>query len=498
MQGSDVADSANVKRLRDKGIKVAIGHKAENLDDADVVVVSSAIKRDNPELVAARAKRLPVVRRAEMLAELMRLKSCVAIAGTHGKTTTTSLVAALLDAGGLDPTVINGGIINAYGTNARLGAGDWMVVEADESDGTFLKLPADIAIVTNIDPEHLDHFKTFDAVQEAFRAFVENVPFYGFAVMCIDHPVVQALVGRIEDRRIITYGENPQADVRLVDLDHHDGASRFSVLFRDRDGKTTHAIDELDAADARPPQRAQRHRGDRGRARARHRRRRRSARRSPASAASSAASPAPANGTAPPSSTTTAIIRSRSPRCCARARESAKGQVIAVVQPHRYTRLHDLFEQFCTCFNDADTVIVAPVYPAGEAPIEGVDRDALVTGLRAHGHRQAIPLDGPEKLAADRQGTGEAGRLCRLPRRRLDHAMGLCAAGGIEGATELPRHRPRAEGAACPSCAAGCSPTSRSANSPGFASAARRRPSSCRRTRTISRISCAICRPTFR
>src|SRR5471030_2150017 len=241
--GSDVADSANVKRLRDKGIKVAIGHKAENIDGADVLVVSSAIKRDNPELVFAREKRLPVVRRAEMLAELMRLKSCVAVAGTHGKTTTTSLVAALLEQ--FDPTVINGGIINAYGTNARLGAGDWMVVEADESDGTFLKLPADIAIVTNIDPEHLDHFHTFEAVQDAFRAFVENIPFYGFAVMCTDHPVVQTLVGKLEDRRILTYGENPQADIRLVDLDHHDGASRFTVEFRDRAGKTTHTIDNL-------------------------------------------------------------------------------------------------------------------------------------------------------------------------------------------------------------------------------------------------------------
>jgi len=243
--GSDVADGANVKRLRDLGIAVFIGHKASNIDGADVVVVSTAIKRDNPELVAARAKRLPVVRRAEMLAELMRLKSCVAIAGTHGKTTTTSIVAALLDAGGFDPTVINGGIINAYGTNARLGEGDWMVVEADESDGTFLKLPADIAIVTNVDPEHLDHFHTFEAVQDAFCAFVENIPFYGFAVMCTDHAVVQTLVGKLEDRRILTYGENPQADIRLVDLDHHDGASRFTVLFRDRAGKTTHTIDKL-------------------------------------------------------------------------------------------------------------------------------------------------------------------------------------------------------------------------------------------------------------
>src|SRR6476659_3496431 len=223
--GSDVADSANVKRLRDKGVKVIIGHKAENINGADVVVVSTAIKRDNPELVAARGKRLPVVRRAEMLAELMRLKSCVAIAGTHGKTTTTSMVATLLDAGELDPTVINGGIINAYGTNARLGAGDWMVVEADESDGTFLKLPADVAIVTNVDPEHLDHFKTFEAIEQAFQTFVENLPFYGFAVMCTDHPVVQRLVGRIEDRRVITYGENPQADVRLSDLEHGDGRS---------------------------------------------------------------------------------------------------------------------------------------------------------------------------------------------------------------------------------------------------------------------------------
>src|SRR5205814_5456443 len=197
--GSDVAEGANVKRLREKGVKVVVGHAAANIDDADVIVVSSAIRRDNPELVAARAQRLPVVRRAEMLAELMRLKSCVAIAGTHGKTTTTSLVAALLDAGNFDPTVINGGIIEAYGTNARLGAGNWMVVEADESDGTFLKLPADIAIVTNVDPEHLDHFKTFDAVQQAFRSFVDNVPFYGFAVMCTDHSIVQNLVGRIED-----------------------------------------------------------------------------------------------------------------------------------------------------------------------------------------------------------------------------------------------------------------------------------------------------------
>jgi len=397
--GSDVSDSANVKRLREKGIKVAIGHRAENIDGADVVVVSSAIKRDNPELTAARTKRLPVVRRAEMLAELMRLKSCVAIAGTHGKTTTTSLVASLLDAGGLDPTVINGGIINAYGTNARLGAGDWMVVEADESDGTFLKLPADIAIVTNVDPEHLDHFKTFEAVQDAFRAFIENIPFYGFAVMCTDHPVVQTLVGKLEDRRILTYGLNPQADVRLTDIDHHDGASRFSVVFRDREGRTAHEIADL----ALPMP-------------GRH------------NALNATAAIAVAHQLGIGDDVIRAAlakfggVKRRFTRVgewngaviiddyghhpveiaavLRAARESAKGQVIAVMQPHRYTRLHDLFEQFCTCFNDADTVIVAPVYPAGEAPIQGADRDSLVAGLRAHGHRQAIPLPGPENLAA--------------------------------------------------------------------------------------------------
>jgi UDP-N-acetylmuramate--alanine ligase len=396
--GSDVSDSANVKRLRDKGIKVAIGHRAENIDGADVVVVSSAIKRDNPELIAARAKRLPVVRRAEMLAELMRLKSCVAIAGTHGKTTTTSMVAALLDAGGLDPTVINGGIINAYGTNARLGAGDWMVVEADESDGTFLKLPADVAIVTNVDPEHLDHFHTFDAVQQAFVDFVENVPFYGFAVMCTDHPIVQKLVGKLEDRRILTYGENPQADVRLVDLDHHNGSSRFAVQFRDREGKTTHTIDKLtmpmpgrhNALNATAAiavahelgikdDMIRKALGGFGGVK----------RRFTKVGEWNGAIIIDDYGHHPVE--IAAVLRA--------ARESAQGKVIAVMQPHRYTRLQSLFEPFCGCFNDADVVVVAPVYAAGEQPIEGVDRDALVQGLRAHGHRQAMPLEGPEQLA---------------------------------------------------------------------------------------------------
>ncbi|MBN8921371.1 MAG: UDP-N-acetylmuramate--L-alanine ligase, partial [Rhizobiales bacterium] len=369
-----------------------------NIDGADVIVVSSAIRRDNPELVAARAKRLPIVRRAEMLAELMRLKSCIAIAGTHGKTTTTSMVAALVEAGGFDPTVINGGIINAYGTNSRLGAGDWMVVEADESDGTFLKLPADVAIVTNVDAEHLDHFKTFQAVQDAFRAFIENVPFYGFAVMCTDHPIVQRIVGRIEDRRIVTYGENPQADVRLADLKNVGGVSQFSVLFRDRDGNTVHTIDRL----ALPMP---------GRHNALN-----------ATAAVAVAhelgisddairSALGAFGGVKRRFTRTgewngvtivddyghhpieiaAVLKA--------ARESTKGQVIAVVQPHRYTRLSSLFEPFSTCFNDADAVIIADVYAAGETPIPGADRDSLVTAVRARGHRQVIALESPQQLA---------------------------------------------------------------------------------------------------
>jgi UDP-N-acetylmuramate--alanine ligase len=396
VQGSDASDSANVKRLRDKGAKVAVGHAAENLGDAEVVVVSTAIKRDNPELAAARAQRLPVVRRAEMLAELMRLKRCVAIAGTHGKTTTTSMVATLLS--DFDPTVINGGIINAYGTNARLGAGDWMVVEADESDGTFLKLPADIAIVTNVDAEHLDHFKTFAAVQDAFLAFIENVPFYGFAVMCTDHPIVQRLVGRVEDRRIITYGENPQADVRLSGLDHVDGRSCFSVLFRNRAGETVHTISDLvlpmpgrhNALNATSAIAVAHELGMSDDAI-------RKAlagfggvkRRFTRVGEWNGATIIDDYGHHPVE--IAAVLRA--------ARESTKGQVIAVMQPHRYTRLASLFEPFSTCFNDADAVIVAEVYAAGEAPIDGIDRDHLVAALRARGHRNVIALPEQSKLA---------------------------------------------------------------------------------------------------
>jgi UDP-N-acetylmuramate--alanine ligase len=410
VQGSDASENANVIRLREMGVKVSVGHKTGNVDGAAVVVVSTAIKRDNPELMAARGRRIPVVRRAEMLAELMRLKSCVAITGTHGKTTTTSLVAALLDAGGFDPTVINGGIINAYGTNARLGGGDWMVVEADESDGTFLKLPADIAIVTNVDPEHLDHFKTFEAVQEAFRNFVENVPFYGFAVMCIDHPVVQSIIGKIEDRRIITYGESPQADARLVELSPTGGGSKFKVVFRDRKSGTTHEI----AGIVLPMP-------------GRHN----------ASNATAAIALAHELGISDDAIRDAVAgfggVKRRFTRTgewngvtiiddyghhpveiaavLKAARDSSHGKIIAVVQPHRFTRLQSLFEEFCSCFNDADAVIVAEVYPAGEAPIAGIDRDHFVQGLLAHGHREVTALQESADLAGIIKGLAVPGDL---------------------------------------------------------------------------------------
>ncbi|MBB3974531.1 UDP-N-acetylmuramate--L-alanine ligase [Hansschlegelia beijingensis] len=408
VQGTDAAEGANVKRLRERGIPVTIGHAAENLGEAEVVVVSSAIRRDNPELAAARENRLPVVRRAEMLAELMRLKTCVAIAGTHGKTTTTSLVATLLDAGGLDPTVINGGIINAYGTNARMGEGDWMVVEADESDGTFLKLPTDVAVVTNIDPEHLDHFGTFDAIKAAFRSFVENVPFYGFAVMCLDHPTVQDMVGLIEDRRVVTYGENPQADVRLLDLDLRGGTCRFRVVVRDRKTGGEVSLDGLELPMA-----------------GHH------------NALNATAAIAVAHELGIPGEQIRAGlarfggVKRRFTRVgewngvtifddyghhpveigavLKAARASTEGRVIAVVQPHRYSRLHALFDGFSSCFNDADTVIVADVYAAGEQPIPGADRDSLVAGLRARGHRHVVPLEGPQALAGVVAGVARPG-----------------------------------------------------------------------------------------
>ncbi|AJD53269.1 UDP-N-acetylmuramate--L-alanine ligase [Thalassospira xiamenensis M-5 = DSM 17429] len=399
VQGSDISDNANVQRLRDLGIRVFVGHQAANVEDAKVVVISTAVKPDNPEVVAARADMIPVVRRSEMLAELMRLKAAIAVGGTHGKTTTTSLVATMLDAAGLDPTVINGGIINSYGTNARLGDGDWMVVEADESDGTFVKVPSTISVVTNIDPEHLDHWKNFDQLREAFKNFVQNIPFYGFAVLCIDHPEVQALIGKVTDRRIFTFGFSPQADVRAVNVRTEIGQSTFDVVIRERVDSAERVIKdvrlpmvgdhnvsnslaaitvalELGIADDKIVSAFDGFTGVK--------------RRFTKTGEVDGVTIIDDYGHHPVE--IKAVLKA--------ARKATGNNVIAVVQPHRYSRLHDLFEEFCTCFNDADSVIVADVYEAGESPIEGASRDALVEGLRNRGHRHVAALEGPEALAS--------------------------------------------------------------------------------------------------
>ena len=398
VQGTDMSENANVQRLRKLGVKVAVGHKAENLGEAKVVVVSSAIKTGNPEVDAARQRFIPIVRRAEMLGELMRLKWSIAVGGTHGKTTTTSMVATLLDGAGLDPTVINGGIINAYGTNARLGAGDWMVVEADESDGSFMKLPATIAVVTNIDPEHMEFYGSEEALHRAFEVFVENIPFYGFAVLCIDHPAVQNLIGRIEDRRIVTYGVSPQADYRIENIRVENAGLVFEVEVTDRSGAIEARLENLhlpmlgrhNALNATAAIAVAREMGleEDGIRKA---------------LAGFGGVKRRFTRTGEAGGITVIDDYGHHPveiaAVLAAARQAGKGRVIAVVQPHRYTRLHDLFEQFCTCFNDADTVLVADVYAAGEQPIEGADRDHLVEGLRARGHRQALPLPASEELA---------------------------------------------------------------------------------------------------
>ncbi len=395
--GSDIAETANVKRLRELGIPVTVGHAAENVKDASVVVVSSAIRPDNPELLAARERLVPVVRRAEMLAELMRLKWSVAVGGTHGKTTTTSLIAALLDGGDLDPTVINGGIINAYGTNARLGQGDWMVVEADESDGSFTKLPATIAVVTNIDPEHMEHYGSFEKLREAFRTFVQNIPFYGFAVMCIDHPEVQAMIGKIEDRRVITYGFNPQAEIRASNATASPGGYTFdiTVALRGEEPWTIEGLHlpmygEHNVQNALAAIAVALEMGievdDIRNALARFSGVKR---RFTKTGEAGGVTVIDDYGHHPVE--ITAVLKA--------ARDATRRNVIAVVQPHRYTRLRDLFEEFCACFNDADKVIIAPVYAAGEEPMEGVDRDALAQGLRTRGHRGVVTIDGQDDLA---------------------------------------------------------------------------------------------------
>ena len=398
VQGSDFSESANVARLRAAGIPVMIGHDAANLGNAEVLVVSTAVKRDNPEVAAARQRLVPIVRRAEMLAELMRLKWSIAIGGTHGKTTTTSLVAAVLEAARLDPTVINGGIINAYGTNTRMGSGEWMVVEADESDGSFLKLPAVVAVVTNMDPEHLDHWGTEEAMKEGYAQFVGNIPFYGFAVLCIDHPEVQAMIPRLSDRRIVTYGFSPQADVRADRVITDRMGATFEVTVTDRlSGRVRNmkpfrlpmlgqhnvqnalaavaiaaemGVDETTIRTALAGFKGVKRRFTR-------------------TGEAGGVTVIDDYGHHPVE--IAAVLKA--------ARQAGARDVIAVVQPHRYTRLASLFEEFCACMNDAGTVIVADVYAAGEAPMEGVDKDALVEGLRARGHRSVVPLPGPDSLA---------------------------------------------------------------------------------------------------
>ena len=398
VQGSDIADSANVRRLRDSGIPVAVGHDAANLGTAQVVVTSTAVGRDNPEVVAARARLVPVVRRAEMLAELMRLRWAIAVGGTHGKTTTTSMVASVLEAAHMDPTVINGGIINAYGSNTRLGLGDWMVVEADESDGSFLRLPATIAVVTNMDAEHLDHWGSAEAMTSGYDQFVGNIPFYGFAVLCIDHPAVQQMIPRVSDRRVITYGFSPQADVRAERVMSDRMGATFDVTVTDRARNRNRKMGpfrlpmlgqhnvsnalaalaigiEMEIDEATLKSAILAFKGVK--------------RRFTKTGESGGITVIDDYGHHPVE--IMAVLKA--------ARQAGARDVIAVMQPHRYTRLQSLFAEFCTCMNDAGTVIVADVYAAGETAVAGVTRDALVDGLRANGHRSVVPLPGPEHLA---------------------------------------------------------------------------------------------------
>ena len=398
VQGSDVADSYVVEKLRKEGIPVSIGHSADNLGDAAVVVCSTAIRESNPEIQAAAERRIPRVRRAEMLAELMRMQKTVAVAGTHGKTTTTSMIAALLDSGGVDPTVINGGIINSYGSNARLGKSDWWVIEADESDGSFLRLDGTIAVVTNIDPEHLEHYGSFDRVKDAFVEFVENVPFYGLAVLCVDHPEVQNIIGRIRDRRIVTFGFSALADVRADNVTPVPGGTRFDALILGRDGeRRTIAVHvpipgrhnvqnalaaiavalELGISDDAIVAGFERFEGVKRRF----------------TKVGEVGGAILIDDYAHHPTEIRAVL--------AAAREGAKERVIAVMQPHRYTRLQSLMEEFQNAFNDADVVFVTPVYPAGEEPIDGVDSAALVEGLRAHGHRMVRTVDNLDELCRE-------------------------------------------------------------------------------------------------
>ncbi len=408
VQGSDMADSANVARLRKSGVRVAIGHDGSHIRNEDkdlpaAVVVSSAIKDDNPELVAARSAKVPIVQRAEMLAELMRLKSAVAVGGTHGKTTTTSMVGQMLDQAGFDPTVVNGGIVNDYGTNTRFGQSSWMVVEADESDGSFIRLPSTVAVVTNIDPEHMDHYGSFDKVKNAYRRFVLNLPFHGYALLCIDHPEVQTLAAQVSDRKVITYGFNPQADILAENVRSNASGSLFDVTFAgwmNEDGQDLVIKDiHLSMLGKHNVQNSLVALGVA----------------KEMNVPVDVMKKALANfGGVKRRFTKTGVVNditiiddyAHHPveidvvlKTARSAVKEVGGNVIAVMQPHRYSRLDDLFEEFCRCFNDADHVIIADVYEAGEKPIEGADKESLVKGLKTHGHRSAQVLSDKEDLA---------------------------------------------------------------------------------------------------
>ena len=399
IQGSDMVPNANVKRLQTMGIDIQCGHDGAHISNAELVVISSAVKDDNPELVAARDALVPVVRRAEMLAELMRLKYTITIAGTHGKTTTTSMVAAILDGANLDPTVINGGIINAYGTNARLGAGDWMVVEADESDGTFVRLPSTYGVITSIDPEHLDYYGNFDALKNAFQRYVENIPFYGAVMMCVDHPEVQALMGRVSERRMVSYGLSPQADIRAVNVETQTTVTHFDLELtnlRKEESRTITGMKlpmvgqhnlqnalaaigigfELGASEKQIKKALAKFGGVKRRF----------------THTGNWQGVDIYDDYAHHPVEISAVLSS--------ARAVSKGRVIAVVQPHRYTRLRDLFDAFCSCFNEADSVIIAPVYEAGERPIDGINASTMAAQIRQNGHRDVVTIDGPEELPA--------------------------------------------------------------------------------------------------
>jgi UDP-N-acetylmuramate--alanine ligase len=403
VQGSDIAESSNVARLRERGIEVFIGHDAGNLASASIVVISSAISSENEELAVAREMRMPVVRRAEMLAELMHLKWAIAVAGTHGKTTTTSMVASMLEAGRYDPTVINGGIINHYGATIRLGASDWMVAEADESDGTFTKLPATVAVVTNIDPEHMEHYGSFDEVRRAYYTLLDNLPFYGFAVLCADHAETRTLGDKLRDKRVITYGYDEAADIRAHNIRAAGTGQYFDVAIAGwlcDDGTARELSDIfLPMPGAHNVQNA-------------------------CAALSIAFELGMDDGAMLRGLSEFTGVKRRFTKtgnvngvtiiddyahhpveigCVLEAgRQSLQatgGRLIAVMQPHRYSRLHDLMNDFCKAFDNADTVIIADVYSAGEAPIDGADKAHLAQGIRDHGHRDVRELAGREDLA---------------------------------------------------------------------------------------------------